>query len=74
MTKEFFVQEDFCPVCVAAPLAIAAGSASVAGSKKKKGKPQQLMRDSGIALIFSALGLFVFYRYVADCKECAAKM
>ena len=74
MTKEFFVQEDFCPVCVAAPLAIAAGSASVAASDKKKGKSQRLLRESGTALVLSSLGLFLFYRYVADCKECAAKI
>lgn len=73
MTVEHFEQiEDFCPICVAAPLAIAAGAASVASADGKKKRVNDLYKSSGTTMIVSAVALFVFYKYFADCKECNA--
>ena len=64
------VREGFCPVCIAAPIAIMAGGGAV--KKSKESSSAMLYKCGGTGLIIFAVLLFLFERNMSGCAECAA--
>ena len=61
-----------CPVCIAAPVAIAAGTIITAkGAKERENAADTLIMWGGILLILSAIGFFVFYKTDKSCTDCS---
>lgn len=65
-------KEDFCPSCVAVPLAFAGVGASAYGSQSngKYRKNQKIMLCIGISTIILSILIFLYFRYVKNCKGC----
>ena len=66
-------REDFCGLCVVAPLAFAgAGATAVGGSMSNKHKAwKKALVTSGILTIVLSLGVLIYYfMFKKDCKEC----
>ena len=62
-----------CPICIAAPAVIAVGAVATkngVSSQEKKEAANQLLLWSGITLIVSIIGLFVFMKFFSTCKTC----
>ena len=67
------IRENFCPVCLAAPLAMAGVGVTTVGAteeeNKKKEKQKHIMIWGGVILtILSIGGYFYFRRTCKDCK------
>ena len=64
------VREGFCPVCIAVPIAIAAGGGAV--KKSKESSSAMPYKCGGVGLITFAVLLFLFERNMSGCTESAA--
>lgn len=65
------VKEDFCPSCLAIPLAMAGVGVSAAGSKKgNHQKKRKMMLWIGISMtvVFSLIA--IYFLFIKKCKEC----
>ena len=70
--KDEDVREDFCPACLAIPLAMAGAGASVAGSNKSaKFKLQKkVLLWGGIFTVLVSVAIVIYYICIKDCKDC----
>lgn len=69
-------REDFCSLCLVAPLAFAGASATAVGSgvSKKHKKWKKTLLISGITTIgFSILLLIYYFLFNKNCTECKLK-
>ena len=68
MVKE--TKEDFCGLCVVAPLAFAGASATAVGGSvmKRHKKWRKMLLISGIASIILSILILIYYK--KNCKEC----
>ena len=65
------IREDFCPACVAVPLAMA----SVGTSKGASGKQSVLGKVIfWLSIIITVLSIIVAIWYFTRCEECAIKL
>jgi len=69
------IKEDFCPACVAIPLAIAGvgyGTNKCANSKNNYKMQQKILLWTGVIMIISIIIIIYFSIYKGkDCKECS---
>jgi hypothetical protein len=65
-------REDFCSLCLVAPLAFAGAGATAAGAgvSKKHKKWKQSLLISGILTIVLSVLFLIYYFFKKDCKEC----
>lgn len=69
-------REDFCSLCLVAPLAFAGASATAAGTtvSKKHKKWKNTLLISGILTIVTSLGFLSYYYFFnRNCTECKLK-
>lgn len=65
-------KENFCPACIAIPLAMAGAGVSVA-SGNQKGKHQQrkkIMLWGGIAVTVLSIIIAIYFLFIKKCKDC----
>lgn len=71
MTEREEVKENFCPACIALPVAFAGAGAGVYGAKNgSKGgyrKRKKMMLYAGIVTVIASL---IAYYYLKNCKSC----
>jgi hypothetical protein len=66
------LKEDFCPSCLAIPLAMAGVGASAIGANKKGAYKTQkkILFWSGIATILLAIFIIVYFTFIKKCSDC----
>lgn len=67
------IKEDFCPACLAVPLAMAGAGAGIAGTmdKGKKHKTQKKMLVwVGVLTVVFAVLFIIYYKFIKKCEEC----
>ena len=69
MEKNENVKEDFCPVCLAIPLAFASVGAKEAGDENIDKKSKKMYYRIGKGSFILAIILFIYYLY-KPCVEC----
>ncbi len=71
MKKKEEIREDFCPACVAVPLALAGAGTS----KTTQGKTSTMSKIIfWLSIIITILSIVVAIWYFTRCKECAQKL
>jgi hypothetical protein len=73
MKEEKEQREEFCGLCLVAPLAFAgAGATAMGGTMSKKHKAwKKTLLVSGIATIVLSIGILVYYfMFKKNCKQC----
>lgn len=65
-------KEDFCPACLAVPLALAGAGASTIGTNQSQQhkKRKQILLWGGITTLIFALLIIVYYVWIKKCKSC----
>ncbi len=65
-------KEDFCPACVAVPMAMAGIGAGVYGSHGSGSyrNRQQIAFWVGIAFLIISIIVALYYAFVKECKQC----
>lgn len=66
------VQEDFCPACVAVPLAFAGAGAAGVGMNKKGGrqKYKKMLLYIGVPTAIISILVAVYFLWIKKCEEC----
>jgi hypothetical protein len=75
MTKH--IVEKFCPACVAVPLIFASGGTALVANgtmtpeeQERQERNKRIVTCVSIMLMLLSIGVFVYYRYYADCTSC----
>ena len=66
-------RENFCPACLAVPLAFAGAGASSAGAKNSdssNSSNNKILFWGGIGVLVLSLMVAVYYKYYKDCEAC----
>jgi len=73
--KEDEQREDFCSLCLVAPLAFAGASATAvgAGVSKKHQKWKKTLLISGITTVVISIIVLIYYYFFTACTECKIK-
>lgn len=62
-------KENFCPACLAAPLAFTGlGATSIGATEEEKNNHQQLLIGGGIILTLISIIVYIYYKRA--CKNC----
>lgn len=70
MKKKEEIREDFCPACVAVPLAMAGAGTSKSASGKQSVLGKVIF---WLSIIITVLSIIVAIWYFTRCKECSEK-
>lgn len=71
MTHKEEIKEEFCPVCVLAPLAFSGAGAAVYG-KSQGGKNLAFYIGIAVTIISILLGIYFLRKNGSDCAECSS--
>jgi tellurite resistance protein TehA-like permease len=68
-------REDFCSLCLVAPLAFAGASATAVGSNVSKNHKtwKKTLLISGISTIVFSILLLIYYYFSKGCTECTIR-
>jgi len=71
--KEEEIKEDFCPACLAVPLAFVSAGAGVygsSGSRKNYRRKKKICLISSVITLISACFIAYYYLSIKNCKKC----
>lgn len=65
-------KEEFCPLCVTIPLALAGAGATSVGSldNEKNKKLKRILKWFGVSLTIFSILLMIYWYKIKECKEC----
>lgn len=65
-------KEEFCPACLAVPLALAGVGSSAMGANQTDAykKKKQILLWGGISTVVFSILIIVYYKWYKNCKSC----